>query len=45
MFEDPEWEVLRPERSIIKEIEPASDRLQKCKSRTLKLLQEATERV
>ena len=38
MFEDPVWEVLRPERSKIKEIEPASNRLQKCKTRTLKLL-------
>jgi len=38
MFDEPQWDCFKPERSALKEIPPASDRLKKCKTRVLNLL-------
>lgn len=45
MFEEPEWDILQPERSTLKEIPPAKERLLGKKTRVLKLLEQATEKI
>lgn len=45
MFDQPEWLIQRPERSEIKETPTAADRLKTKKTRVLKLLEQATEKI
>ena len=42
MFDEPEFDIHRPERSEIKEIPTAAERLKNKKTRVIKLLEQAT---
>lgn len=45
MFEEPDYEVFQPERSVIEEIPSADRRLKNTKTRVLKLLQQKTQQL